>query len=150
MEWCNNMWWNILATIGTTLSAIATTIGILLTVYQLNRKLNFSIIDIPECKIIVSNNATKSVTITKMVYSIGKKEPVYVRYNDNQEDGTILPAQVKVLDFQEDILLDEYFSSNYLKGKEDKIIYIYAIDNYNRKYKIKTNITLENLGCFAQ
>lgn len=137
--------WDALSAIGTTLAAIVGLVGIWLNLWDKTKKIYTNFETVPSFRIHLSNNSLRTVAITKMVCCMGTDEYVfYVEYFDGLRELTLPPAATHSIDVIKQDVFKSYCETNtcVICNPKDKIRII-LYDNYNRKYTIKTNLSID-------
>ena len=136
--------WNALSAIGTTLAAIVGVVGIWLNLWDKTKKIYTSFDPVPSFRIHLSNNSLRTVAITKMICCIGTDAyTFYVEYFDGLRELTLPPATSQNIDIIKQDVFRSYCKTNTCAiCKPNDKIRIILYDNYNRKYTIKTNLSI--------
>ena len=138
--------WDALSAIGTILAAIVGIVGIWLNLWDKTKKIYTSFDPVPSFRIHLSNNSLRTVAITKMICCIGTDAyTFYVEYFDGLRELILPPAATHSIDIIKQDVFKSYCETNTcaICNPNDKIRII-LYDNYNRKYTIKTNMSIED------
>ena len=137
--------WDAITAIGTITAAIVGVSGIWINYYEKTKRLSILFQIVPKIELIISNNSTRSVAITKMIIEI-KDYIFYAEYYTGLQQLIVPPASTEAIVINSDAVKAEYkkLSMESLCSKEDTIIII-LYDNYKRRYKVKTNLPIQGL-----
>ena len=137
--------WEGLSAIGTTLAAIVGIVGIWLNLWDKTKKIYTSFETVPSFRIHLSNNSLRTVAITNMICCIGTDAYVfYVEYFDGLRELTLAPTVTKSIDIiKQDVFRACCKANMSAICKSNDKVRIILYDNYNRKYTIKTNMSIK-------
>lgn len=134
--------WNMLSAVGTIVAAFVGVAGILISVLEKRKRLNIVFEMIPNYVIVISNNSTRPIAITKLTIA-SNGHIFYVEFFQGFNEFIVQPSTIKHLYLSEERIHAEYYRLNMpaLCNPKDKIE-ITLIDNLNRKYRIKQDLTI--------
>ena len=131
------------------ISAIATSIasmvgiaGIWLNIWQQTKRLSVQFVGVPSFKIFICNNSMRAVAVTKLICSINN-HPFYVEHFDGLHEVILQPASTQSI-----VISKQDVCSSFYKAQMDALsmpndgIDIVIYDNYGRKYKKKTRMSI--------
>ena len=134
--------WNAISAIGTIMASFVGIIGIWINLWDKKKRLSTNFEMYPPYKIFISNNSLRTVVITKMVCSINN-HIIYVERFSGLEELRISPASIQSITLSKGSILESYEKLNmsaFCNSNEKINITIH--DNFGRKYKIKTDLTI--------
>ena len=135
--------WNIVSAIGTILAAVVGVIGIWINVWEKQRKLNVKIDFVPDAVIYISNNSQRTVAITKIIYSVDNFI-FLVEYLTGLDKLYLLTATTHSIKINKQNVYNSYVQHQMdLLGCNDKQVIITLFDNYDRKHRIKTRVSID-------
>lgn len=136
------MYWNIISSIASILAAFAGIISIWLNLRDKTKKLSIRFEPVPIFKICICNESLRSARLTKMQCYI-KKHLFYVEYFEKPNEIFLPPSTIKTTELNKALIYKAYHRCQIDKlcNPADKITIIIH-DNYNKKYKINTFLTI--------
>ena len=134
--------WDAITGIGTIGATCVGIIGIWLNLYEKTKKLLIMAEYAPRFVIYATNDSMRTVIITKIVFSIDT-HVFYVDIRDGLQELRIQPSGVDRITFNGRSVVQAYHKAGMEKlcNPADKIG-ITIHDNYKRKYKIRTDLTI--------
>ena len=134
--------WDAITGIGTIGATCVGIIGIWLNLYEKTKKLLIKAEYAPRFVIYATNDSMRTVIITKIVFSIDT-HVFYVDIRDGLQELRIQPSGVDRITFNGSSVVQSYHKAGMEKlcNPTDKIG-ITIHDNYKRKYKIRTDLTI--------
>ena len=138
--------WDAITAIGTISAAFVGVIGIWINLYEKTKRLSIKFEFIPRVSIYIANNSMRGVIITKIVFSV-KQHVFYVDMRSGLSEINIQPGSVERISFVGEEIIKSYKETQVaaLCNPSDRIDIILS-DNYRRKYRVKTDLTIGMLG----
>ncbi len=134
--------WDAITGIGTIAAACVGIIGIWLNFYEKSKRLLIKEEYAPRFVVYATNDSMRTIIITKMVFSVDT-HVFYVDIQDGLQEIRIQPGGVEKIVFDGKSVVQSYHKAGIDKlcNPAEKI-QIVIHDNYRRKYKIKTDLTI--------
>lgn len=138
--------WEAITAIGTILAAFVGVIGIWINLHEKTKRLSIKFEYIPRVSLYIANNSMRAVIITKIVFSV-KQHVFYVDMRDGLSEINIQLGSVDKVYFAGEDIIKKYNESQVavLCNPSDRIEIIIS-DNYRRRYRVKTDLTIGMLG----
>lgn len=141
--------WSAVAAIGTVLAAVVGILGIIFNTLEKTRRLEIQIKYASLLTLLVNNPSLRTVIITSV--AVGTKEHcLYTEKRDGLRTIKVAPGALVEVILNKDDVIHQYKDIGLasLCNPEDKIEIIVR-DSYNRRYRVRTELTVDTLNKWA-